>query len=352
MLRYPLTLTLALILTVSASAQFSENVMPNGSFEEGLAGWTASVNDAQNLGAQITEDREQAKHGTVSARLSLPKGPTGAGLRSPRAPVRPGEDYLLTFHFRSEGFSDTNLFAGVNLQFVLAWLDAEGQPVAGPGGAGLAYGAVPEWRFISKLYRAPAGAAFLTVSFNMSCDENGRPSRAWFDRVQLRPWPAGTGEPVRRWVYPVADGFYTRDQFRRVADDDTPTGFAVIANPKFMTKPGYLAGGIYLRTLEPGEYRAIYRLKLGAVPEEPAPLFSWDINTGGIGALNSGTISTADFVEPGVYLDFPFRFVLPPGAQFVDPRLHWSGAALVSVDTLTIVQDRAYAPEDLQALLD
>ncbi len=350
--RYLLIASFALVLTAGAYAQFAESVLPNGSFEEGLAGWTLSVTDAQGLGAKITEDPAQAKHGARSAQLDLPGGPSTASLASPLTPVEGGKDYLLTFYFRSEGFSDTNLFAGVNLQFTLTWLNGEKKPVPGPGGAGLAYGAVPDWRFMCKLYHAPAEAAFMALSYRMSCDEKGRPSSAWFDRVQLRPWPGGAGEALNTWVYRVSEGTFNRNVYRRVADDDTPTGFAVIANPEFMTNSGYLAGGLYLRTLVPGQYRAIFRLKAGELPAEPQTLLSWDLNTASMGKLNAGTISTADFRQAGVYQDFSVRFVLPPDAQFVDPRVAWSGAVTTSVDTITIVQEKEYTPEDLKALMD
>jgi hypothetical protein len=352
MTRNLVVLALTTLLAAGAAlAQFPESVLPNGDFEEGLTGWTPSVNDAKKLGVAVTVDETQAKHGAKSLKITLPGGPSGASVGSPASPVQGGQQYLVTLYFRSEGFSDTNLYAGVNLQYVLTWLDADKKAVGG-GGAGLAYGAVKDWSFRCTLYRAPANAAFLAISFNMSCDEQGRASSAWFDRVQVRPWPEQALPAVKTWTYPVFEGAFDRDLFRRVADDDTATGFAVIANPRFMTKPGYLAGVLYLRALEPGQYRAVYRLKIGEIPAEPKGLLQWDLSTGGMGYLNSGAISTADFPKAGVYQDFAEPFVLPPDAQFVDPRVVWNGGITAWVDTITIVQEKVFTAEDLKALME
>lgn len=357
MMRKALALTLFLLLTAGlAAAQEPANVLPNGDFEDGLAGWTPGVNDAKKLGAAVALDEAQAKHGAKSLKISLPGGPSGASAGSPLARVQAGQEYLLTFWFRSEGFSDTDLFAGVNLQFALSWLDAEKKPVPGPGGAGLAYGAVPQWRFICKLYRVPAGAAFVAISYNMSCDEKGRASATWFDRVQLRPWPGEPKPDGKTWTYRVSEGAYDSSLFRRVADDDTPTGFAVIANPKFMARPGYLMGGLYLRTLPPGQYRAVFRLKIAEIPAEPKNLLSWDLNSSALGFLNAGAISTADFQKAGVYQDFTERFVFPPkqgtGDYFVDPRVSWPGGITTWADTVTIVEEKTFTPEDIKVLTE
>ena len=352
-----LTILLPFLLLAAgaAGAQFSPSLLPNGDFAGGLTGWSASVNDAKKLGAAVTVDPTPAAPAGPCLRLTLPGGPTAAAAGSPPAPVSGGQLYLVTFHFRSEGFSDTDLFAGVNLQYNLAWLDADKKQVGGSGG-GLTYGAVPDWRFICALCRAPARAAWLALSFAMSSDEKGRASSAWFDRVQVRPWPELPSPSGKTWVYPVSEGIFDATRFRRVADDDTPSGFAVIANPKFTTTPGNLIGGLYLRTLPPGAYRAIFRLKIGALPAAPQALFSWDLNTGFAGQLNRGVFSTADFTQAGVYQDFIERFVLPPPIpgkdNFVDPRVYWNGGVTAWADPVTIVQEKVFTAEDLRALLD
>jgi hypothetical protein len=347
--------TLLLVTGGGAGAQFSPSVLPNGDFAAGPTGWSGSVNDAKNLGASVVAGPTLPPPAGPCLRLRLPAGPAAANAVSAPAPVAGGQLYLVTFYYRSEGFSDSDLYAGVTLQYGLTWLDADKKPV-GDGGAGLSYGAVPDWRFLCALYRAPARAAFLTIAFRLYCDEKARASTAWFGRVQVRPWPEIPPPGGKTWVYPVPDGAFDHTLFRRVADDDTASGFAVIANPKFTTRRGNLVGGLYLRTLPPGAYRAIFRLKLGQLPAPPSALLSWDLNTGPIGALNRGVISTADFAQPGVYQDFTERFVLPPAIpgqdNFVDPRVYWNGGVTVWADTVTIFQEKIFTAEDLRALLD
>ncbi len=351
--RYLVFLTVALVLVVGAAqAQFAESVLPNGDFEEGLEGWGVSVSDAKNLGVAVIADETQAKHGARSVKMTLPGGPSGATVSSAPAPVQGGQYYLVTFHFRSEGFSETGLFAGVNLQYTLNWSDAENKPVPGPGGAGLTYGEVKEWRFRCTLFRAPEGATSVRMGLAMSCDDKGRASSAWFDRIQIRPWTAQAAPEAKSTVYNVSDGVFDAGRYRRVADDDTATGFAVIANPKFGMERGYLAGGLYLRTLPPGQYRVIFRLKVGEIPAEPQGLLQWDLNTATMGYLNAGAISTAEFQKAGVYQDFAYPFVLPPEAGFVDPRVVWNGGTVTWIDTITVVQERVYTEEEVKALTE
>lgn len=352
MIRNLLVLPLLILLCATAQAQFAESVLPNGDFEEGLEGWRVVVNDAKQLGAAVTAEETGARHGAKCVKLALPGGPSGAKVSSAPAAVQEGQYYLVTFYFRSEGFSETGLYAGVNLQYTLSWSDAEQKPVAGPGGAGLTYGEVKEWRFRCALFRAPQGATAVTLGLAMSCDEKGRASSAWFDRIQIRPWSAQAAPEAKRTVYNVSDGAFDAGKYRRVADDDAPTGFAVIANPKFGMQPGYLAGGLYLRTLPPGQYQVVFRLKIGEIPEEPQNLLQWDVNTATMGYLNAGAISTAEFQKAGAYQDFAYPVVLPPEAGFVDPRVVWNGGITTWIDTITVVQEKVYTQEELKALTE
>jgi hypothetical protein len=92
----------------------------------------------------------------------------------------------------------------------------------------------------------------------MSVDEAGRPSSFWLEDVRLRAWP---GEPKRggkTWVFSVADGHYQQELFRRAADDDASTGFAVLAAPRFSNRPGYLLGNLYTLAVPPGQHRGTH----------------------------------------------------------------------------------------------
>jgi len=62
--------------------------------------------------------------------------------RRQTVPVAPGRDYLLTFFLRSQGFSRTGGYDGVNPQYALLWRDAGGKNI-GEAGAGLPYAPRP-----------------------------------------------------------------------------------------------------------------------------------------------------------------------------------------------------------------
>jgi len=258
-----------------------------------------------------------AREGAKSLQISLP-GQSSATITSRLAPVQAGQDYLLSFWYRSKGFSETGAYAGVNLQYVLIWLDANQKPI-GTGGMGLSYGAVPEWRFMVSMLTVPPKAAAVRISFPMSVNETGRPSRFWLDVVRLRAWPGEPKRGGRTWRFSVAEGYYQHDLFRRVADDETASGFAVLANPRFNSKPGYLAANLYTRILPPGQYRAVFRLKVGEIPAAPSAAMAWDVNTDSIGHLSAGSISTAVFKQAGKYQEVNVRFVLSPGVAWVAP---------------------------------
>lgn len=328
--RHPaiVALLLAVLLPRIAFPQSRPNLVPNGSFEDALASWQCSVNDPKQVGAAVNLDSSRTREGNRSLKIQL-AGPGSATATSPLAPVQAGQDYLLTFWYRSEGFSDTGLFAGVNLQYVLDWLDTDKKPV-GTGGMGLSYGAVAEWRFMVSLLTAPPSAAWARIRFPMSVDETGRPSICWLGDLKLRPWLGQPKQGGKIWRFTVAEGAFQQQLFRRVADDDTATGFAVLANPRFNRNPGYLAGSLYTRVLPPGQYRAVFRLKQGQLPAQPQAILNWDINTDKIGYLAAGTISTSAFKQAGVYQNVAVRFVLPPGVAWIDPRLTWNGGVATS----------------------
>ncbi len=231
-----------------APGQGREEVMLGGSFEEGLGGWLPAVNDPSRVGAAIGTDPTHAKRGGKSLKIALP-GACGGSITSPPAPVRAGEDYLLTFWYRSEGFSPTGNYAGVNLQYVLHWLDREKKPIA-TGGMGLSYGAVPQWRFMVRMFTPPPGTAFATLSFLMSVNETGRPSSFWLDGVSLRGWP---GEPKPGGKTGI---FHVADVKQKIAEREPWPAVSEIPRIEAVTKDMYFktAGNLFQGIRDTTEY--------------------------------------------------------------------------------------------------
>ena len=153
------------LLLSSAVAQSRSDVMWNGSFEEGQAGWQPTVTDPQGVGSEVTIELSQAKAGGKSLKIRR-AGPGSATIASPLASVQSGRDFLLTFWYRSEGFSETGNYAGVNLQYVLDWLDIDRKSI-GTGGMGLSYAVVPRWRFMVSMLTPPPDSAFVKIRFGL-----------------------------------------------------------------------------------------------------------------------------------------------------------------------------------------
>jgi hypothetical protein len=349
--RYLHLLPLLLLWALAANAaEPYANVFPNGSFEDTTPVWSPGVNDPAKTGAAVILDTQQVKEGRQSAKLALP-GQGSASLSSPLAPVEAGKDYLFTLWYRSEGFSKTDLFSGVNASYILTWYSAEKKAI-GQAGAGLPYGARPQWMLHIHLFTVPKDAAYLGFSLSMGAAEKSLPSALWVDRIQLRYWP-GEVKPGGKTVkfYVGTQGFFGQELFRKVWDDDAEDGFAAIANTRFVNKPGYLTGGLYTHLLPPGAYRVTFRAKVGDIPAERKPVLQWDINTAGTANLNDGTIFSTDFKAAKVYQDFTYRFVVAPTSVWVDFRAYWPATVTTWIDTVTVREEKIYTEDDLKMLL-
>ncbi|MHB9024136.1 MAG: hypothetical protein ACYC7E_08160 [Armatimonadota bacterium] len=336
-------------LAVNAAEPFA-NVFPNGSFEDTTPVWSPSVNDPAKTGAAVILDTQQVKEGRQAAKLSLP-GQGAANLSSPLAPVEADKDYLFTLWYRSEGFSKTNLFAGVNASYHLTWYNAQ-KKALGQIGIGLPYGARPEWALHIRMLTVPKDAAFLGMSLSMSAGEKCLPSALWIDRIQLRHW-TGELKPGGKTVtfFVGTQGYFTQSVFRKVWDDDAADGFAAVANTRFMKDKGYLAGSMYTKLLPPGAYRVTFRAKVGALAPERKPVLQWDINTAGTANLRDGVIYTTDFQAAKTYQDFTYRFVVTPTSGWVDFRAFWTGEATAWIDTVTVREEKIFTEDDLKKLL-
>ncbi|MHB9130506.1 MAG: hypothetical protein ACYDBB_05365 [Armatimonadota bacterium] len=342
-------LVLLCLFTAAFAVETRPSVLPNGGFEDGMTGWTAAVNDPGKTGSAVTIDGEQHREGTNSFRLFVqPK--CGANLSCKSFPVEGGKDYLITLWYRSEGFSRTGNFDGVSASYTVTWYDAAGKPIIGTG-QGLPYSAQPKWRRSMRLATAPANAASANFSCGISCGEKSLPSTLWLDKIELRKWPGTVKADGFSKVFHIDEGTFSQRSFRRVADDDSSSGFAVIANTRFATKGDYLSGGMYLTGLKPGQYRAIFRLKLADYPEENTPVVNLDANPQFCGHSDRQVMSK-EFLGPGVYQDVPLRFVVAPDTGYVDFRAFWSGKITTWVDTVTIVEEEIYTDEQVKAYFE
>jgi len=336
-----------LAVMAAAAADAPENALPNGDFEEGMTGWTASARGGQDAGAAV--DGRCCKSGAQSLKLSVAPN-TGVTIRGAAFEITAGSDYLFSLWTRAEGFSKTTLYEGVNAQYWIGLLDAEGKHV-GRVGAGFSYGPHPEWRRWLRLFAVPANVAAAELHFAIGAREDGLPSQLWIDRVRVQRWDGEVKPDGQSWTFRISDGYFTRDTFRRAADDDAECGFAVIANTRFVKKTGYLAGGIYFRGLPPGQYCALYRMKVADLSGE-TPVVALDVNPQHGGHGNARTVTTADFAQPNAYQDVPMRFVVAPDAGYVDFRAAWQGQVTTWIDTITVREEEIYSDERIKTLFE
>ena len=180
----PLCLLVCLSLLGVSSLQAADNLVPNGGFEGGFAGWTRWGKNAD----LITLDAGPAHSGTNSARIQH-----GHNALYFSHALNPGQAYELRFAYRLAG---GNPSGQVSLGF-----SKEGGPLrsagaqifklAPPAGQGPA-----EWVEFRQVFLPTPNTATCQFAFTA-----GDGSTLWLDDVALRmvPRPAELAEPVLPW---------------------------------------------------------------------------------------------------------------------------------------------------------
>ena len=165
-------------------AQAADELVSNGGFESGFAGWTRWGRNAD----LITLDQSQAHSGTNSARLEH-----GKNALYFIHPLSPGQAYELRCAYRLAG-------AGPSGRIVLGF-SRQGGPLRSAGGqtfrltpAASAGGA--QWAEFRQVFLPPAATASGQFAFSA-----GDGSTLWLDDVSLRavPRPAELAEPTLPW---------------------------------------------------------------------------------------------------------------------------------------------------------
>lgn len=323
------------------------NVLLNGDFEKGMAGWAGSANVP---GGAVAVDGV-CYQGKSALLLSVPaKGNANAG--SDLAAVHGGHDYLFTLRYRSEGFSRKGGYDGVSASYQLTFVDADNKQV-GSVGVGLPYDPQPKWALSLRLFSVPDGATGVRFSIGVGVGDGAPASKLWIDQLQLRQWDGVVKPGGRTWTF-HADQYFATADFRRVADDEAASGFSVIANTRFQKNPGYMVGGLYFgqsgKGLPSGAYRVLFRMRVKELPNPPVAVASIDVNPQFGGGGNARTVMSDEFKQAGVYQDIPLRFVVSPESGYVDFRAYWNGKVTTWADTFTIVEEETYTDEQINAL--
>ena len=101
---------------------------------------------------------------------------------------------------------------------------------------------------------------------------------------------------------------------------------------------------MYFKGLPPGQYQALYRMRIAEFPATNTPVASLDANPQFCGHSDRQVMS-GEFKQAGVYQDVPLRFVVGPDAGYVDWRVFWNAKVTAWVDTITIVEEEIYSNE-------
>jgi hypothetical protein len=310
------------------------NLLPNGGFEGDLTSWTVS---ATGTGASVTASTQQHYEDSYSLKMDLPNPSASASAQTGLVPVEANREYEVYTYFRSDGFSRTGGWDGVNAYYYLYYYNAAQQNI-GSVGVGFPYGAQATWKGYRRVISTPPNTAYVRFSFGMGSQAGSLPSTFWLDKVELKPYDTRLKPGGGSWMFRVADsGNYNKTYFRRGADDNTVTGAAVIANPSFGTTANYIAYAFYSTAVPVGQHRAVFRMKVGDVSVS-RNVASLDINTANDSLINTCTYTTDYFGQANTYKNVILRFRKTDTA-WVDFRAYWLGAVRTAVDTVTIYEE-------------
>lgn len=331
------------------AAWAAPSVLLNGGFEDGMTGWTITMDaGGKACGAAGVIDTAQKLAGAQSLKLTLP-GKGMLSVSSAKTAVEGGRDFFLTARYRSTGFSQKDK-ADIYAQGGVNWLDAGDKSLGVTPLNGISYQAQDAWIGIARLMTAPKGAVAAIVNLSLVSTQGSAPSALWLDQVQLRPWIYQPKPGRKTWVHNAAtEGLFDGNSFRAVAEDTTKSGLAVIANPKY-GKTGYLSAFLYLRDLKPGAYRITYRLKVAEPPAPDAVAVTISSESPGSGLPNSRAIVGREFAIPGAWQDFSMDFIVTPWSGYVGFGAVWAGGATMWLDTITIVEEEVFTDEQITAL--
>ncbi len=315
------------------------NLLPNGSLDAGLTGWTALDHAAL--------DAAQTKDGTPALKLTFTPGKS-AGATTPRAPVEAGTDYLLLLWFRSEGGSRPGK-SDVSTYYTPIWYDANGTALTPrDGNLPMPYDARAAWTCWPRLWTAPPNAVAVALQFHLYGAADSPATALWIDHISLRRHDGAVKPGGKRWQFYIPDNWFSGN-FRVAADDAAFQGSAVMANPKYTTTAGYLGGNIYQKGLPPGQYRALFHLKIADLAATK-PVIVIDTNSEKHGGVNGRAIMPAEFATAGVYQDIALRFIVTPQTGWVDWRAYWTGVTGAALDTITVVEEEIYREDTIRAL--
>ncbi len=319
------------------------NLLPNGSFEQvedgTPAGWTKGGNGSWSLQAGL--------FGQTALQLAA-RAEGGqrqdAWAYSTAFPVTGGKHYLLVFWAKAPAPWPP----GSDAQMYWAFKRADGSglpqpyehtvPLAGSYCAG-------KWQMGHFVVRAPAEAASAQLNLHLVCVEE-KGVTLTFDGLRISEYQPPEPGPHSRF-YASATYGVGGDQ---VEDPQSTTGRAwhVQVNKH---QPGGKISGPLIMSEEPGQYRAVFRLKVGdnTLAKPVAYLYITGNDLVNVSQTVGRTILGTDFARPNEYQEFPVEFIRSPlsGLQYL---VNWYGGTDLWLDGVDVRQERLLSDMDWAGL--
>ncbi|CAM3546535.1 hypothetical protein [Marinicrinis lubricantis] len=317
--RRPLRLLLTILLTAPMIALSSGNtasaadlVLPNFGFEQGLSGWTPSVdkdngNDQDEKGSGFQITNQQSSEGQQSVKMIDAKKSRSFSLESGKLEAEAGAGYV--------AFADVLIESGT-AELGIRFYDDEGQlleeqyTTAAPAEG---------WGTVQVSTTAPDGTAYASVLLHSSSKNEGT---AYWDRVRFTKdftnlgVQVGTSAPLgstfgigehQDKIYSVITGNANDLPIMQVIDADSETVTTAITLPEAAVNPtGVWAaatandGTVYFGSYQNGR---MYKYVAGqpSITDLGAPLpneeFVWDLAAGKDGKVYGGTYPSVGFFE-------------------------------------------------------
>jgi hypothetical protein len=304
---------LPLLLALAAVSPARENLLVNGDFQQGLAGW----NDlwTRTPGGKVALDRQERHSGPQSARIEHTGRRDWSLAQRQSLQVKPGQIYELSGWVRVEGPGDTTL--SVTLRdaggSVTDWIFAAQTSAATDG-----------WRLLRSRFVVPAGT--WTVQPRLTGEG---PATVWLDDARLVL--AGSIDELRAKNLPrtVRNAAGKLDVTLNVADatltvTDSRTG------RRWEQRPGNnivvldarpAPGGFELRLLEP-----VSMLKIDAAVQIDGRLPEMTVKLSGAGDLAKPLGFPAPFVsDKETFLVLPLNegISYPAADETIEPAYHY-----------------------------
>lgn len=167
--------------------------LPNGNFEDGLAGWRYTLASSTSNTVTIDNTKANVLSGTNSVKMFCPDKANPTDLISSRFPVTEGVPVNVTLVYLSNTTTTGGLFLYPN------WFDASGSSISQPGVIPANGGALTSaWQTTTTILTPPPGARYCVLYVVVT----GQVATVWIDEVKVRRTPLASDGLYYPAVFP------------------------------------------------------------------------------------------------------------------------------------------------------